>query len=99
MPAHSRTPQRVYVVRRIAALAVVVLVAVLGTWAVSRALGSDPAAEVPPPGRRRRWKSNRPDPHPDPSPEPEPAVFTWSRPATCCRRHREPQRADSGRRL
>ena len=45
MPAHSRTPQRVYVVRRIAALAVVVLVAVLGTWAVSRALGSDPAAE------------------------------------------------------
>lgn len=77
MPAHSRTPQRVYVVRRIAALAVVVLVAVVGTWAVSRALGSDPAAEVPTAGATAPVEVEpSPTPTPTPSPEPEPAVFT-----------------------
>lgn len=76
MPTHSRTPQRVYVVRRIAALAVVLLVAVLGTWAVSRAFGPDPAAEAPTAGATAPVATVEPSPSPTPSPEPDPVTFT-----------------------
>lgn len=79
MPAHSRTPQRVFLVRRIAAFAFVLLVVVLGAWAIGRIGDPAPAAETPAAAGETTAvaaPTASAEATPSPTADPDPVVFT-----------------------